>query len=44
MALLIILGVRTWMGEEAFGDWGWRVPFLLSAILLRGIDLDPDAA
>jgi MFS family permease len=34
MALLIILGVRTWMGEEAFGDWGWRVPFLLSAILL----------
>jgi MFS family permease len=22
------------MGEEAFGDWGWRVPFLLSGILL----------
>ena len=34
MAILIILGIRTWMGEAAFGDWGWRVPFLLSAILL----------
>jgi predicted MFS family arabinose efflux permease len=34
MALLIILGVRTWQGEEAFGDWGWRIPFLLSAVLL----------
>src|ERR1700676_1628358 len=34
MALLLILGIRTWMGEEAFSDWGWRIPFLLSAILL----------
>src|SRR6195256_1015075 len=30
MALLLILGIRTWMGEAAFGDWGWRIPFLLS--------------
>ena len=22
------------MGEDAFGTWGWRIPFLLSAILL----------
>jgi hypothetical protein len=34
MALLLILGIRTAMGEEAFSDWGWRIPFLLSAILL----------
>src|ERR1700689_4576222 len=34
MALLLILGIRTFMGEEAFGDWGWRLPFPLSSILL----------
>jgi len=34
MALLLILGIRTLMGEAAFGEWGWRLPFLLSAILL----------
>jgi MFS family permease len=34
LALLLILGIRTWQGEETFGDWGWRIPFLLSGILL----------
>ncbi|UQR62875.1 MULTISPECIES: MFS transporter [Bradyrhizobium] len=34
LALLLILGIRTAMGEEAFGDWGWRIPFLLSGVLL----------
>jgi MFS family permease len=34
MALLLILGIRTWMGDAAFSDWGWRIPFLLSAVLL----------
>ena len=34
MALLLVLGIRTWMGEGAFGDWGWRIPFLASGILL----------
>ncbi|HKS60149.1 MAG TPA: MFS transporter [Xanthobacteraceae bacterium] len=34
MALLVILGIRTAMGEEAFTDWGWRIPFLLSVVLL----------
>jgi MFS family permease len=33
-ALMIILGIRTWMGEAAFDIWGWRLPFLLSIILL----------
>jgi MFS family permease len=30
----VILGVRTMVGEEAFADWGWRLPFLLSIVLL----------
>src|SRR3974390_3318893 len=34
MALLVILGIRTVQGEETFSDWGWRIPFLLSAVLL----------
>ena len=34
LSLLIILGTRTWTGEEAFAEWGWRIPFLLSFILL----------
>jgi MFS family permease len=33
-ALLVVIGLRTWMGEEAFADWGWRLPFLVSAVLL----------
>lgn len=34
LSLLVILGTRTWMGEEAFAAWGWRIPFLLSIVLL----------
>jgi MFS family permease len=34
LALLLILGIRTTMGEADFGDWGWRIPFLFSAVLL----------
>jgi MFS family permease len=34
LALTVILTLRTQMGEAAFADWGWRVPFLLSAVLL----------
>jgi MFS family permease len=33
-ALLTVIGTRTLMGEEAFKVWGWRVPFLISIILL----------
>jgi MFS family permease len=32
--LLVILATRTAVGEAAFLDWGWRVPFLISFILL----------
>jgi MFS family permease len=38
LSLLVILGVRTFVGEEAFKDWGWRIPFLVS-ILLLGVSL-----
>jgi MFS family permease len=38
LSLLVILGVRTVVGEEAFKDWGWRIPFLVS-ILLLGVSL-----
>ncbi|MEG1734900.1 MAG: MFS transporter, partial [Comamonas sp.] len=34
LSLLVILGVRTSVGEEAFADWGWRIPFLVSILLL----------
>ena len=34
MALLLILGIRSLMGEDSFGSWGWRIPFLASGILL----------
>ena len=34
MALLLVLGIRTTQGEPTFAAWGWRIPFLLSAILL----------
>ncbi|MBH1958470.1 MAG: MHS family MFS transporter [Burkholderiales bacterium] len=34
LSLLVILGVRTAVGEVAFADWGWRVPFVVSILLL----------
>ena len=34
LSLLVILGVRTSLGEAAFADWGWRIPFLVSILLL----------
>ncbi len=37
-ALLMVIGVRTLIGEPAFAAWGWRVPFLAS-ILLLGVSL-----
>ena len=38
LSLLVILGTRTAIGEEEFQAWGWRVPFLVS-ILLLGISV-----
>jgi MFS family permease len=33
-ALLVIVATRTYLGDEAFNAWGWRIPFLASAVLL----------
>ena len=33
-ALLVVIGTRTAVGEAAFTDWAWRVPFLASVLLL----------
>jgi MFS family permease len=33
-ALLVVIATRTIMGEEAFAAWGWRLPFLVSIVLL----------
>jgi MFS family permease len=34
LALLVILTCRLGFGDQDFGDWGWRVPFLISAVLV----------
>jgi MFS family permease len=30
----VILAVRKWVGVAEFNDWGWRLPFILSAVLV----------
>ncbi len=34
LALFVILMCRLGFGDQTFGDWGWRVPFLISAALV----------
>ncbi len=34
LSLLIILGIQISLGKTAFADWGWRIPFLVSSLLL----------
>jgi MFS family permease len=34
LSLMVILGVRTWLPEKDWNEWGWRIPFLLSIFLL----------
>jgi MFS family permease len=34
LSLVVVMGCRSFMTPEAFNDWGWRLPFLLSAVLL----------
>jgi len=34
----VVIGTRTYVGESAFKAWGWRIPFLISIVLL-GVSL-----
>ncbi len=34
LSLVVVLGTRGVLGEEAFHNWGWRIPFLISVLLL----------
>jgi MFS family permease len=34
LALAVILFFRLTLGNDAFAEWGWRIPFLLSAVLV----------
>ncbi|QOD65200.1 MFS transporter [Ochrobactrum sp. MT180101] len=34
LSLLVILGIQAVMSKEAFAAWGWRIPFLVSIVLL----------
>jgi MFS family permease len=34
LALVMVVGIQTLMGEAAFNDQGWRIPFLLSGVLV----------
>ena len=43
LSLLVILACRSFMAREHFEDRGWRVPFLLSTVLLADLRVHPAA-
>src|SRR5262244_2052290 len=34
VSLATIIGIRTYLGVEAFNAWGWRLPFIISLLLV----------
>jgi hypothetical protein len=34
LSLIVIIAVKAMLGDAAFNDWGWRIPFLMSIFLL----------
>jgi MFS family permease len=34
LSIAVILSVKGFLGEETFSEWGWRVPFILSAVMI----------
>src|SRR6188474_1506762 len=34
VSLAVIVGTRTYLGNDAFQEWGWRIPFLISFLLV----------
>jgi MFS family permease len=34
VSMIVIVGTRAYLGDEAFNDWGWRIPFLVSFLLV----------
>jgi len=43
-ALLVVIGTRTWLGEDAFKVWGWRIPFIRIGRAIGRVVMDPNAA
>ncbi len=34
VSLAVIIGTRTYLGTDKFNDWGWRIPFIISLLLV----------
>jgi MFS family permease len=34
VSMAVIIGTRAYFGSEAFNDWAWRIPFLMSFVLV----------
>jgi MFS family permease len=34
LSIAVILSVKGYLGDEAFTEWGWRIPFLISAVMI----------